>query len=128
MWYTAHVAPQRTVPNRVACDHASAYQHHITTTDRPKQHGGKNLRNQYLDSKAERSGLRRDGLNNDRPTKLCLSVEELARELSISRGGAYDLVHSEGFPAVRIGCRIVVPVSSLNQWLEAQAGASQPSA
>ena len=86
------------------------------------------MRNQYLESKAERSGLRRDDPHTDRPAKLCLSVEELARELSISRGGAYDLVHSEGFPAVRIGCRIVVPVASLNQWLEAQAGAARPSA
>lgn len=84
------------------------------------------MKNDLPCPKADRNSLRRDVHNTDRPAKLCFSVEELARELCISRGGAYALVHSEGFPAVHIGCRIVIPATGLEQWLLDQAGASRP--
>ena len=40
---------------------------------------------------------------------LMLSVPEVAAVLGISRAGAYELVKSGGFPALKIGSRIVVP-------------------
>ena len=40
---------------------------------------------------------------------LMLSVAEVAAVLGISRAGAYELVHGNGFPALKIGSRIVVP-------------------
>ena len=40
---------------------------------------------------------------------LMLSVAEVAAVLGISRAGAYELVRSSGFPAPKIGSRIVVP-------------------
>ena len=40
---------------------------------------------------------------------LMLNVVQVAAVLGISRAGAYELVHSEGFPALKIGNRIVVP-------------------
>lgn len=40
---------------------------------------------------------------------LMLSVAEVAAVLGISRAGAYELVHGKGFPALKIGSRIVVP-------------------
>ena len=40
---------------------------------------------------------------------LMLNVVQVASVLGISRAGAYELVHSEGFPALKIGSRIVVP-------------------
>lgn len=40
---------------------------------------------------------------------LMLSVPEVAAVLGISRAGAYELVRAEGFPALKIGSRIVVP-------------------
>ena len=39
---------------------------------------------------------------------LMLSVPEMGAALGISRAGAYELARSEGFPALRIGTRIVV--------------------
>ena len=39
---------------------------------------------------------------------LMLSVAEVAAVLGISRAGAYELVHGNGFPALKIGSRIVV--------------------
>lgn len=40
---------------------------------------------------------------------LMLSVPEMAAALGISRAGAYELVRTEGFPALKIGSRIVIP-------------------
>ena len=48
-----------------------------------------------------------------------LSVKELKDFLGISRAGAYELVHSEGFPALKIGSRIVVPKDKLREWIDA---------
>lgn len=42
-----------------------------------------------------------------------LNVVQVAAVLGISRAGAYELVHSEGFPALKIGSRIVVPKDKL---------------
>ena len=36
---------------------------------------------------------------------LMLNVVQVASVLGISRAGAYELVHSEGFPALKIGSR-----------------------
>ncbi len=51
---------------------------------------------------------------------LMLSVADAASVLGISRAGAYELAHSEGFPAVRIGNRIVIPRDRFLLWIERQ--------
>ncbi|MBD5083843.1 MAG: helix-turn-helix domain-containing protein [Clostridiales bacterium] len=56
---------------------------------------------------------------------LMLSVPEVAAVLGISRAGAYELVRSDGFPALKIGSRIVVPKEKFIEWVNAQTlGAS----
>lgn len=50
---------------------------------------------------------------------LMLNVVQVAAVLGISRAGAYELVHSEGFPALKIGSRIVVPKDKLWEWIDA---------
>lgn len=55
--------------------------------------------------------------------KLTVTVDEMAKIVGVSRPTAYDLIHKEGFPTVRIGRRIVIPLDSLKRWLEEQAGA-----
>lgn len=57
---------------------------------------------------------------NDLP--LMLSVPDVASVLGISRAGAYELVRSDGFPALRIGSRIVVPKGRFLDWINANAG------
>lgn len=52
---------------------------------------------------------------------LMLSVPEIANVLGISRAGAYELVRSENFPAIRIGTRIVVPKDKFIKWIDTQA-------
>ena len=48
---------------------------------------------------------------------LMLSVPDVASVLGISRAGAYELVRRDGFPALRIGSRIVVPKEKFIEWI-----------
>ena len=53
---------------------------------------------------------------------LMLSVAEVAAVLGISRAGAYELVHGNEFPALKIGSRIVVPKDKFLAWIDANSG------
>ena len=53
---------------------------------------------------------------------LMLSVPDLKDALGISRAGAYELVRSEGFPALHIGNRILVPKEELIAWIRSNIG------
>ena len=55
---------------------------------------------------------------------LMLSVPEMAVALGISRAGAYELVRTEGFPALKIGSRIVIPKDELQEWVKRNTGVS----
>lgn len=54
--------------------------------------------------------------------KLCYSVPEMAVVLGISRPKAYELVRRKDFPSISIDRRIIIPVESLNHWLNEKAG------
>ena len=49
---------------------------------------------------------------------LMLSVPDLTDALGISRARAYELVKSEGFPALHIGNRTLVPKEELIAWIK----------
>ena len=53
---------------------------------------------------------------------LMLSGPEMAAALGISRAGAYELARSEGFPALRIGTRIVIPKDELRELIKRNMG------
>ena len=53
---------------------------------------------------------------------LMLSVPDLTDALGISRARAYELVKSEGFPALHIGNRILVPKEELIAWIKSNIG------
>ena len=53
--------------------------------------------------------------------KKTYSVEEAAQVVGISARYMYDLVRTEGFPVIRIGRRLLIPITGLNRWLEEQA-------
>lgn len=46
-----------------------------------------------------------------------MSVQELSSQMGISLPKAYELVKQPGFPVLRIGTRILIPVDSFNAWL-----------
>ena len=49
--------------------------------------------------------------------KTTMSVQELSAQMGISLPKAYELVKSEGFPSIRIGTRILIPVDAFRDWL-----------
>jgi len=50
-----------------------------------------------------------------------ISVDEMAKMLSIARVTAYQLTKVNGFPCFYIGKRIIIPVRSFHKWAEEQA-------
>ena len=49
-----------------------------------------------------------------------LNADKIAKYLEISRAGAYELMHSEGFPLIRIGRRMIVPRDKFLEWVDNQ--------
>lgn len=47
-----------------------------------------------------------------------LNADLVAQALGISRAGAYQIMHSKGFPTIRIGRRMVVPKERLLKWID----------
>lgn len=53
---------------------------------------------------------------------LFLNAETVAKALGVSPSSGYELMHEKGFPALRIGSRIVVPKKQFIAWVEANTG------
>lgn len=53
---------------------------------------------------------------------LFLNAKLVAQTLGIGLASAYELMHDEGFPSMRIGNRIVVPKEKFRRWVDAQTG------
>ena len=51
-----------------------------------------------------------------------LNADQLAATLGISRAGAYQLLHSENFPTLRVGKRLLVPKDRFVEWIEQNTG------
>ena len=49
--------------------------------------------------------------------KTTMSVKELSAQLGISLAKAYELAKTPGFPTLRIGKRILIPVDAYKNWL-----------
>ena len=49
---------------------------------------------------------------------LMLTVPEVSGVLGISLAGTYELARSDGFPAFKIGNRVLVPKDKFLVWLE----------
>ena len=50
-----------------------------------------------------------------------LSVQELSAQMGISLPKAYELVKTPGFPTLRIGTRILIPIVAYKEWLMKQS-------
>ncbi|MBQ3756301.1 MAG: helix-turn-helix domain-containing protein [Oscillospiraceae bacterium] len=53
--------------------------------------------------------------------KATMSVQELASQLGISLPKAYELVKRPGFPVLKIGTRILIPMDAFKAWLISNA-------
>ncbi len=49
---------------------------------------------------------------------LFLNAEIVAKALGISPSRGYELMHTSGFPVLRVGNRMVVPKEKFIQWVE----------
>ena len=67
--------------------------------------------NSHDDVTTEESHLKREEKGFPVSERLALSVEEAGALLGISRDLAYDLVARRELPSVRLGRRLVVPLS-----------------
>ena len=56
---------------------------------------------------------------------LFLNAAMVARVLGVAPSSAYELMHEEVFPSVRIGSRFVVPKDKFQQWVERQTGGAR---
>ena len=50
-----------------------------------------------------------------------MSVQELSAQMGISLPKAYELVKTPGFPTLRIGTRILIPIDAYKKWLMKQS-------
>lgn len=53
--------------------------------------------------------------------KSTMSVQELSAHMGISLPKAYELVKEPGFPTIRIGARILIPVDGFKTWLKEES-------
>lgn len=53
---------------------------------------------------------------------LFLNAETVAKALGVSPSSGYELMHEKGFPALRIGSRIIVPKEKFIAWVEQNTG------
>ncbi len=49
---------------------------------------------------------------------LFLNAKTVAQVLGISTAGVYELMHSAGFPVLKIGSRLVIPKENFLAWVE----------
>jgi len=54
---------------------------------------------------------------NSNPERRATSIDEAARILGISRGGAYQAAKRGEIPIIRIGKRLLVPTAALERML-----------
>ena len=50
--------------------------------------------------------------------KRTLTVDEVAAALHISRASAYQAIHANEIPSIRIGRRIIIPARALDRLLD----------
>ena len=51
-----------------------------------------------------------------------MSAEQIAAFFGISKTSVYELMHSEGFPKLRVGKRIIVASKDLLDWIARNTG------
>ena len=56
---------------------------------------------------------------------LFINAQTVAQVLGISQAGAYELLHQEDFPVLKIGSRLVVPKEKFLSWVESQTGGNE---
>lgn len=64
-------------------------------------------------------------MENYEAERLTYSIAEAAKALDLSKPMITRLIKSDGFPALRVGKRWLIPAQSLNAWLVNAASAQK---
>lgn len=54
--------------------------------------------------------------------RITITPKEAAGMLGLSMTTMYELVHSEGFPSIRVGKKILINVEGLKSWVNERSG------
>ena len=57
--------------------------------------------------------------------KLVYNIGELAQVLGVGLPAARNMIHIQGFPALKVGGRYLIPKQALQRWLDNRAGSNQ---
>ena len=49
---------------------------------------------------------------------LFLNADTVAKVLGIATSTAYELMHENDFPSLKVGSRLIVPKENFKQWIE----------
>ncbi len=49
--------------------------------------------------------------------RLTITVHEMSKQLGISLPKAYELTRTKGFPLLRIGSRVLIPLAEFRAWI-----------
>ena len=66
--------------------------------------------------------LNTSSIKNFDELPLFLNAQLISRTLGVSPSSAYELLHEDGFPSLRIGSRLVVSKEQFRLWVERQTG------
>ena len=66
--------------------------------------------------------LNTSSIKNFDELPLFLNAQLVSHALGVSPSSAYELLHEDGFPSLRIGSRLVVPKEQFRLWVEWQTG------
>lgn len=66
--------------------------------------------------------MRESKFKNYEELPLFLNAKMVADLLGVSPSSAYELMHKKGFPAMRIGNRLIVPKDRFQEWVAQQIG------
>ena len=58
-------------------------------------------------------------------SKLCMTTDEAAFMLNISKSKLYQLLRDNAIPSVRVGRKILIPTKELEEWLHTQASCNR---
>ena len=54
-------------------------------------------------------------------SKLCMTTDEAATQLNISKSKLYQLLRENAIPSIRVGHKILIPTEELKEWLHTQS-------
>lgn len=60
----------------------------------------------------------------DTPSIQMLDIKDIQTVFKCSKNTAYSLMHSDGFPSIKVGRKLLVSNSSLNKWIRQNEGKS----